>query len=135
MNEKIKTLKIIHLGICSGIILAYFFIGHFSIEELKNYSLDSDQLVYIAIPIVAFILSSYLFKNQLKQINSNLTLEEKMPSYQSASIVRWAILEGAAFAILFLVPGMPIFGIFLILYLAFLSPTEDKINYDLNSIQ
>lgn len=132
MDQKIKTLKTIHLAICAGVTLAYFFMGHFSIEEFKNYSLDSDKLVYIAIPIVAFMVSQFLFKSQLKQINPKLTIEEKMPFYQSASIVQWAILEGAAFLVLFVDPGVPVFGIFLILYLVFLSPTADKITNDLS---
>jgi hypothetical protein len=133
MNQKIKTLKTIHFAICAGIIVAYLFVGEFSVEKLKNYSLNNEELIYALIPIVAIVVSTILFKNQLKQIDPKLTIEEKTPFYQSASIVRWAILEGAAFVVLFVDTHLPIFGIIAILYLVFLSPTENKMNNDLQN--
>ncbi len=54
--------------------------------------------------MLAFFLSNLLFKNLIGKIDSKLTLEEKIVPYQSASIVRWVILEGSAFMILFLKP-------------------------------
>ena len=33
MNQKIKTLKIIHLALIAGVTLAYFLIGDFHQEE------------------------------------------------------------------------------------------------------
>ena len=130
MTQKIKTLKLIHLAICAGMILAYIFAGQFSIEQLKGQEIDSDDLVYLAIPIAAFFLSNFMFKSQLRQVDSRASLEEKLPVYQTASIIRWAILEGAAFLILFMKPDLLIFGILLILYLVYLRPTEEKIVSD-----
>ena len=74
-----------------------------------------------------------MFKSQLKQVESQANLEEKLPVYQTASIIRWAILEGAAFLILFIKPDLLIFGILLILYLVYLRPTEEKIINDFQS--
>ena len=133
MTEKLKTLKLIHLAICAGTILAYIFAGQFTMEQLKNYKIDSGDFVYIAIPFVAFFLSNFLFKTQLKQVDPKLTLEEKLLLYQTASIMRWAVLEGAAFLILFIKPDFLIFGIILIVYLTFLRPSEDKIISDFQS--
>ena len=130
MTEKIKILKIIHLAICAGMILAYIFAGQFTIEQLKGQQIDSDDLVYLAIPFAAFFLSNFMFKSQLKQVDSRSTLEEKLPIYQTASIIRWAILEVGAFLILFMKPDLLIFGIILILYLVFLRPSEEKIVSD-----
>jgi hypothetical protein len=59
-----------------------------------------------------------------------LKLEDKLPVYQTASIIRWAILEGVAFIILILKPDFLIFGILVIIYLIFLRPTEEKITND-----
>ena len=115
MTEKLKILKIIHLAICAGMILAYIFAGQFTIEQLKGQQIDSDDLVYLAIPFAAFFLSNFMFKSQLKQVDSRSTLEEKLPIYQTASIIRWAILEVGAFLILFMKPDLLIFGIILIL--------------------
>jgi len=131
MTEKIKTLQIIHLAICAGIIVAYFMIGNLSLDSLKIQSIDASEIVFVAIPILAFVLSNFLFKSQLKQANPKQKLEENLPVYQTASIIRWAILEGAAFIILFLSQKFLLFGIIIILYLAFLRPTEDRINNDL----
>jgi uncharacterized membrane protein YoaK (UPF0700 family) len=133
MTEKIKTLQIIHLAICAGIIVAYFMIGNLSLDSLKIQSIDASEIIFVAIPILAFVLSNFLFKSQLKQANPKQKLEENLPVYQTASIIRWAILEGAAFIILFLSQKFLLFGILIILYLAFLRPTEDRINNDLQN--
>jgi len=134
MTEKIKTLQIIHLAICAGTILVYFFVGELSIEKLKNIpTIDSTSAVYVFIPVFAFVLSTFLFRTQLKQIDPKLKLEDKFPIYQSASIMRWAVLEGAAFILLFLKPDFILFGILIIIYLIFLRPTEERINSDLSS--
>src|SRR3970040_2143664 len=97
MTQKIKTLQIIHLAICAGIIVVYFMTGNLSMESLTIKSIDSSEIVFIAIPILAVFLSNFLFKSQLKQANHKLKPEENLPIYQTASIIRWAILEGAAF--------------------------------------
>lgn len=133
MIEKIKALQIIHIGICAGTIIAYFIVGDISLETLQVPNIDSASIIYLAIPVLAFVLSSILFKAQLKQIDPKLKLEDKLPIYQTASIMRWAVLEGAAFIILFLKPDFILFGILLIIYLLFLRPTEEKINNDLSN--
>jgi uncharacterized membrane protein YoaK (UPF0700 family) len=133
MTQKIKTLQTIHLAICAGIIVAYFMMGNLSIDSLNIQSIDSSEIIFVAIPILAFVLSNFLFKSQLKQANPKLKPEENLPIYQTASIIRWAILEGAAFLILFVSPDFQLFGILIILYLAFLRPTEERINNDLQN--
>ena len=102
MNKKIKTLQLIHLAICFTIIFAYIFIGEFTMEQLKGQKINSEDLVYLVIPFAAFFLSNSMFRSQLKQGNARTSLEEKIPIYQTASIIRWSILEGAAFLILFI---------------------------------
>lgn len=133
MNEKIKTLQIIHLAICAGTIVAYYILGDLSIGKLRIPVIDSSSLVYVAIPVLAFVISSFLFKSQLKQIDPKLKLEEKFPIYQTASIMRWAVLEGAAFLILILKPDYILFGILILIYLIFLRPTAERIDNDLSA--
>ncbi len=127
MNEKIKVLQIIHLGICAGTIVAYLFVGDFSVEILNVPSIDSSDLIYFAIPILALFLSNFLFRSQLKQVNPKLKPEDNLPIYQTASIIRWSVLEAAALLILFLKPELLVLGILMIIYLVSLRPTEDKI--------
>lgn len=102
-------------------------------ESLPIKSVDSSEIIYVAIPILAFVLSNFLFKSQLKQANPKLKLEDNLPVYQTASIIRWAILEGAAFLILFLCPKFLLFGILVIAYLVFLRPTEERMNSELQN--
>ena len=127
MNEKIKVLQIIHLAICAGTVIAYLFIGQLSIESLKIEFIDSSDLIYFAIPILAFFVSNFLFQSQLKHVDVKLKPEENLPIYQTASIIRWAILEASVLVILFLKQDLLILGILIIVYLVFLRPTEDRV--------
>lgn len=130
MTEKIRTLQTIHLAICAGVIIVYVTIGKFSIDKLKIDTMDSSEIIYAVIPILAFVMSNFLFKLRLKQVNPKSELSDKLPVYQTASVIRWAILEGAAFLILFSKPDFMVLGILIIAYLIFLRPTEDRINAD-----
>jgi hypothetical protein len=131
MEEKVKTLQTIHLAICVGVAIAYYFIGNINTEILNTKILSLENIPYILIPIGAIIVSKSLFKTQLKQIDKELTIEENLPIYQTASILQWAIIEGAAFAILFLKPDCIIIGIITILYLVNLRPTESSVNEEM----
>jgi len=131
MTEKLKTIKTIHLAICAGVIIAYFMIGDLSsLENLKMPSIDKASVIYLLIPISSIFLSNFLYKSQVNNIDSKLKLEEKIPFYQTASIIRLAVLEGAAFLILFLKPDFLIFGILIIVYIIFLRPTETQFRKD-----
>jgi hypothetical protein len=132
MKEKIKVLQIIHLAICAGIVIVYLFIAQLSFESLKIETAESSDLIYFAIPILAFFLSNFLFKSQLNQVDPKLKPEENLPIYQTASIIRWAILEASALLILFLKQDLLLLGILIIIYLVFLRPTEDRIVSELS---
>ncbi len=131
MTEKIKTLKIIHMAMFLGTALMYFLLGKITSELLKIPQLDSSSIPFLLIPIIAYFLSNFLFKSQLKQINPKDKLESKLPIYQSASIIRWAILEGAAFIIVIASPNLILFGIPILLYFVSLRPTEERIRTEL----
>lgn len=133
MEQQLKVFKIIHLGLISGLILAYYFLGDLgNLKELAIPTINSENYIYLFIPIAAFIISNLLFKHFVSKIDDNLSVQQKLVSYQSASIIRWAILEGAAFMILLIYPEFILFGLLLIVYLALLIPTETRIKKDLN---
>jgi len=133
MKDKLKAIKIIHIAMSIGTIIAYFVLGDLTnLNALKFPEINADSTIYLSIPLIAFASSSLLFKKQIQNIDSNLSLEEKLPLYQIASIIRWAILEGASFMILILKKDFLIIGIFIIVYLIYLRPTENKIRTDLN---
>ncbi|CAM1351367.1 MFS transporter [Tenacibaculum insulae] len=125
MNQKIKTLKIIHLALIAGVTFAYFLMGDF--KNILNLEIDEASLVYSFIPAVAYVLSNFVFKNTLKGINKVNTDDEKFAIYQTASIYKWAILEAACFIILFFKSDFLLFGVILLFYMILLAPKEDKI--------
>lgn len=134
MHEKIKTIKTIHFAVCAGVIFAYIFAGDISIETLKIPTIDSSSIAFLMIPVLAIVVGNFLFKSQLKKVDPKLKLEDNLAIYQTASLIRWAILEGAAFMLLFINPDFAAFGILVILYLIFLRPTEESIKRDLQYI-
>ncbi|HUH51958.1 MAG TPA: hypothetical protein VLZ11_07650 [Flavobacterium sp.] len=134
MSAKIKMLQTIHLALCLGVILFYLLIGGISVESLNIAKVDGSSLVYLALPVLAFVLSDFLFKNQLKKADHKLKAEDNYMVYQNASIIRWAVLEGAAMLIAILKPDFILFGILLIVYLAFVRPTEARMRKDLATL-
>lgn len=136
MIQKIKTLQIIHLALCIGLIVAYIAIGDIlNPETLKIPKIDSNSVVYFVIPIAAVILSNFLFKQQLVKVEKSLQIQEKVPLYQSAFITRMAVLEAAAFMILILKKELIILGILLIAYMIFLRPSIVRMENDFENIK
>ena len=135
MNQKLKTLQIIHLSICAGVILGYVILGDFSPEVLQMPIVDSNSIIYAIIPLIAFVFSNFIFRSQINKIDAKVSFDEQFPLYQTASIVRWAILEGAAFVLLILKKDFILFGILLIVYLLLLFPSEFKVKSDLEKIK
>lgn len=131
MSEKLKPLKIIHIGLCLGVALAYFFIGDLMHLELDQVSFDTSSLAYLLIPVVAFYISKFLYKQLLSNVDRKAEPGAQVSAYQTACIVRWAVLEGAAFLILFLKAEFILFGVLLILYMAFLRPSEAAMERDI----
>ena len=127
MNEKLKAMKLIHFAISAGLVLAYIFIGDLtSMDNLKIPILDTSFLIYLTIPVGAIFLGDYLYKLQIQKSDASTPLEQKMTTYQTASIIRLAILEAAAFVLLIIRPDFVLIGICLIVYVILLYPTEDK---------
>lgn len=125
MNQKIKTLKIIHLALVAGVTIFYFLIGNF--KNILNLEIDNSSLIYSFIPAIAYVLSNLLFKNTLRTVKINSSTDEKFAIYQSASIFKWAIIESACFLMLLLKPDFILFGVILLFYLILLAPKEIKI--------
>lgn len=134
MNEKLKPFKIIHIGLCIGLSLAYVFIGNLTdLDNLDLPDIEKDSLIYLAIPIVALFLSNFLYKIKVKEINTSTSIDKNLATYQTACILRWAIVEGAAFILLFLKPDMILFGILLTVYLITLYPSIDRMEFEMTS--
>ncbi|CAM1367892.1 conserved membrane hypothetical protein [Tenacibaculum sediminilitoris] len=130
MNQKIKTLKIIHLAMVGSVTLGYTFLGDF--KTIFNMVIDDSSLLYAFIPAIAYVTSNFMFKNTLKTIKNDALVEEKLAIYQSASIIRWAILEGACFILIILKPDFLLLGVILLIYLILLAPKKKQLFKTLN---
>lgn len=132
MKEKLKTIKIIHLALCAGLVMAYILVGNVTSINFNMPPLNQSNIIFVLIPVVAYLLSNFMFKTQLKNIDRTLKPEDNMAAYQTASLIRWAILEGAAFIILVLNKDFVLFGVLIVLYLALIHPTAHRIQSDLS---
>lgn len=133
MQPQLKTLQIIHLSLCAGLSIAYILIGDLlTLEGFPIPDVDGSSLPFVGIPVLAILLSNFMFKTLLKQVDKQKTVLQNFGLYQTASIIRWAIIEGAAFLILFIKRDFILFGMLLLVYLFFLRPTEGKVKSDLN---
>lgn len=134
MEDKMKILKLIHLVLLIGMILAYTILGElYKLDFFTFPKVDSSSILFLVVPMAAIFMGNILFKQQLKQADKKTPLEEKMGVYQTASIVRWAILEGAAFLVLFLKPEFIVVGLLVILYFAFLRPSVNIMKSDFDA--
>jgi hypothetical protein len=135
--QLVKTTSIIHLALTAGQIL--FAAITFIIPKKPTTNTGNDMLIFI-VPVMAiscFAAGHLLFKTLLDKIDVQSPLKAKLISYQSATIIRLALLEGPSlFAIVsFMLTGNMVFiGIAaaIILYFIYLRPSKQKIEDDLN---
>jgi len=135
----LKTISIIHLGLFAGPLI--FGIFTFStIKETKIDYSDTNDIFLFLVPLFAIsgiLVGNILFKEQIDKLINKDSLMEKLSGFQTASIIKYALLEGPALIgivafnnngnLLYLI----ISGI-LILYLIILRPTNDIIETSLN---
>ncbi|SHI91523.1 hypothetical protein [Pseudozobellia thermophila] len=98
----LKTLTVIHMALLASLIGFALFV--YSSNGGFQAGMDSeDPFIYI-VPVAAaigYFLSQYLFKKQLSTITREEALNFKLSRYQSASIQKYALLEGPALMALF----------------------------------
>ena len=134
----IKTTTIIHLALLAGQVVfgvAVFFITPNPIIDLKP---GNDPFFYIspALVVMGIFLGTFLFKKQLEKVAEKTSLQEKLPVYQSALIMRAAMSEGASlFGIVCMMLTANLFYLLIvginILYFIWIRPTKFKIEEDL----
>ncbi|WP_299433801.1 hypothetical protein [uncultured Maribacter sp.] len=134
----LKTLNFLHLSLVLGLIL-FTVIAYMQNSEITAQPDSSNPFLY-AVPIIAIIGyfgSQFLSKKMLSKITSNLSLEEKLKKYKSASHVKFMIIELPAIFALFAFyttsNALPlVIAVSLIAYLFSQKPSLNKIKTDLN---
>jgi hypothetical protein len=135
----LKTISIIHLALLAGQVMfgivAFIQIGKIQID-IKN---NNDPFLFL-VPLLAvggFIASNLMFKQQLNSSIKKDSLNGKLMGYQTALIIRCALLEGPSLfgIVTYLITGNCLFLIIsglLMLYFISIRPTRVKIENDLN---
>ncbi len=139
----IKQLRVIFFALAAGQIL-YFVISIYLINaELVVVNKDYSTLLGFIAPLIVVVLvvsSKLLYKHNVDSIKREVSLNEKLISYRTSSIVKFALLEAAnVLSITFyLVTGDFLYaGMFVIVMAIFFIniPGKDKfsLDYNLNS--
>lgn len=91
----LKTVSLIHIALVSGLCIFLIFVC-FQIEN-SSVSLDSTNVFIYIVPclaIISYFGSTAIFQKLIKEIDSSEALEKKLKKYQTASIVKYALIEG-----------------------------------------
>jgi hypothetical protein len=115
-KNALKTTSIIHLALLAGQVL-FMIVAYITNKNIKYFDYKdsrNDVFFYIA-PLMAItctVVGGFLFNQQLGKFHqqaagSGKTLSEKLQAYQSALIVRYALLEGPSLfgIVCFLITG------------------------------
>jgi len=130
-NPQFITLQIIHAALCLGPTL--FMLVGFSITPNKHSDIqpaDSPLLYIAAITAIGMVfISNFLFNKQVAQIDFMAPVQQRFLQYQTACIVRYAPLEGAALfnVVVFILSGSYIslaFGAIVIAFMILNRPTR-----------
>jgi hypothetical protein len=137
-KQIIKTITIIHYAYCIAVLLfgaAAIFIME---NAVMNFSSPDDTFFYL-IPLFAIgglLSSNYIFRNSLKSIQTKSTLMEKLTQYQSARIIRIALIEAPALLgiVIFIITSNQYYLIIsavLLAYMVLIRPSTTIIKEDL----
>jgi hypothetical protein len=93
-SEYFKGLRILHLALATGVSL-FGLVVYFVLEPEP--SGDSALFVNLSAGLLATTtaMAYWLYPQRLKAIKTNATLSEKLQSYRSACIIKYALIEGS----------------------------------------
>jgi len=134
----LRTFTLIHISLVAGVIIP----GLMMFLQIQNqiFSLSySGDVMFFVVPfmgIAGILVGNYLYGNNIKRLASKTTLMEKLNGFQSASIIKYALIEGPALLgiVAFMNEGNQYFlliSLFLALWLIAQKPTRDKVERDL----
>jgi glucan phosphoethanolaminetransferase (alkaline phosphatase superfamily) len=130
-----RTITLIHLALAIGQVLFGIVVLSLNKRIIINIRDTHDPMVYL-VPLMAitcFILSGFLFKKVLSSgIKPGSTLKQKLVIYQTALIIRLALLEGPSLfgIVAFFLTGSLFFLIIsatLVAYFIYIRPTRNTI--------
>lgn len=144
-KQYFNVLRILHLAMSVAVVV-FGMVVHFVILPIQDIDAGNNSTLYVnlsaAYLVVAISIGYWLFGNQMKKAKESTSLSDKLNTYRSACIIRWALLEGAALVALvfYLLSGnlvlLALAGIG-VLVLALSHPNEMrlKVSLDLNQAE
>ncbi|TAE00075.1 MAG: hypothetical protein EAZ97_07055 [Bacteroidetes bacterium] len=94
----INTLNIIYYAMFCGHIIFFFFV-YLNKEKEAFFDFQNEDIFSYVVPLVCVAevaMAYFLFPIRLKDAIKQETLSKKMEGFLSASLIKWAILEGGA---------------------------------------
>ncbi len=139
-RQYFKTARVIHMALVVGIVL-FASVASFSMsgQDMTTGYDSKANMFYILVGFLGLwglFGGEYIFKIQLKRAKSQPQLTQKMVQYQSANIIKYALIEGVALfsivaALMTSSVWFLIFAGFLVLVLASYYPSVEKAIRDL----
>tara|TARA_R110002051_G_scaffold236232_2_gene297469 strand:- start:2131 stop:2571 length:441 start_codon:yes stop_codon:yes gene_type:complete len=135
----LRKLTIIHAALVITLLIFGAITYSFGVGFVTNFDTKSDTFIYI-VPIIAllgYFGSIYIFKKQIRNISSSEELQLKLAKYQTASIIKYAVIEGPTLLIFFefMNSGYTLYftiACCLLLYLAVQRPNKNRLIQELN---
>ena len=139
-GEYLKALKVIHIGLTAGVVL---FLIIAVVLQLTGFEPELKELEMILLGVTAvaafsgIFAGNMIFRKRLEQLIELKNLNEKLTGYQSALIVKLALIEGPAFftVVAYLLTTnvlFPVIAVFLVVVMVLSAPRKDKLITDLN---
>lgn len=134
INPFMRQLVILHTAMFLGqffFLGVVLFIGGEKVEEEKFFTF----IVPIGV-LIGFVVGHLMYRALLSKLPANASLEQRLSTYRSASIVKWALLEGPTLFTLvaYMFTGRMIFiayvGMMLLVF-ALNRPTKSKLETEL----
>lgn len=135
----LSSLQMIHLSFCMAMI-AFTLVVYF-INDERTYDFNTMDFIFpylVPMLVIAGIMASnFVFKLQLKKLDKKSVLTKQLAFYQSASLVKYAVIEAPVlFAIVaaFQTRNMAYLSIGAvgIAYFVMQRPNRDKVSQDLD---
>ncbi len=140
-----QILQILHFALLGGqlILVGIFgFMVYYRLAEMGNFMPVPTNIIYLVLllPAVGVLGSNFLFKMLLGNIPNDIEVKEKLTKYQTALLVRYAILEVPILLILvlYMLTGNQTLLLAVVLGMAYffmMRPTKTTIIEDLELTQ
>lgn len=98
----LRTLSIIHAALCTGLLI-FTILGYWKTGGFGVVSKEGDIFVYL-VPLVAMVgyfSSTFVHRKLIETISKNETLPLKLSRYQTALLIKYAMIEAPAIMALF----------------------------------